>query len=147
MSNHVAYSSQASLASLGERFQSMGIWSVIDEAVKIKQKVREHTPAEKLLDGFINILAGGIGVVEVNTRVRPDAAVQRAFGRQVCAEQSTISRTVNACTTQNVQQMRSALTTIFRQHSRSYRHDYAQHMLLIDIDRHRRDGPAGRTTG
>ena len=134
MSNHVAYSSQASLVSLGERFQAMGIWSVVGEAIKIKQKVREHTPADKLLDCFINILAGGIGVVEVNTRVRPDAAVQRAFGRQRCAEQSTISRTVNACTVENVSQMRGALTTIFRQYSRSGRHDYTQRLQLIDID-------------
>lgn len=134
MSNQVEYSSQASLVSLGERFQQMGIWAVIEETVTIKQKTHTHRPSEKLLDCFINMLAGGIGLVEVNTRVRPDTAVQRAFGRQGCAEQSTISRTVNACTAESVKQMRAAMTTIFRQHSRGYQHDYTQKMQLIDMD-------------
>jgi hypothetical protein len=49
--------------------------------VQIRQKVIKHKPLDKLLDAFINILAGGHGMVEVNTRVRPDEALQRAFGR------------------------------------------------------------------
>jgi len=128
--SYETYSSQASLVRLGERFGAMGIWPVIEQTVKIKQKVHAHTPTDKLLDCLISMLTGGIGVVEINTRVRPDVAVQRAFGRQQCAEQSTISRTVNACTAENVQQMRAALTTIFQQHGRSYRHDYTKGLQL-----------------
>src|SRR5207244_13473775 len=98
MDTAVAFSARASLVVVGLRFQQLGIWSVVRAHVKIKQKVRVHTPLDKLLDCFINILAGGQGLIEVNTRVRPDASVQRAFGRLCCAEQSSISRTLNACT-------------------------------------------------
>lgn len=129
-----SYSSQASLVSMGERFKTMDIWPVVERTVTIKQKVHRHTPTDKLLDCLIGMLAGGVGVVEVNTRVRPDMAVQRAFGRQGCAEQSTVSRTVNACTAHNVHQMRTAVRTIFQQHSRSYRHDYTTGLQLIDMD-------------
>jgi hypothetical protein len=135
MSNEtIIFSARAGLVALGIRFQQMKIWDRITETVIIHQKVRQHTPLNKLLDCFINILAGGAGVVEVNTRVRPDIAVQRAFGRNACAEQSTISDTLNACTPDTVVQMRSALKSILRTHSQSCRHDYQAHWLLWDVD-------------
>ncbi len=142
MDETITFSARASLVALGVRFQRLQLWSVVAAHVKIKQKVLKHTPLDKLLDCFINILAGGHGVVEVNLRVRPDPAVQRAFGRTTCADQSTISDTLNACTAENVTQMRAALTQIFRQHSQSYRHDYARDWQLLDADT--TGMPAGR---
>jgi len=134
MDTTVIFSARASLVALGVRFHRLQLWSVVGEHVKIKQKTLKHSPLDKLLDCFINILAGGHGLVEVNLRVRPDPAVQRAFGRSACADQSTISDTLNACTPAHVTQMRAALTQIFRQHSRSYRHDYAREWQLLDAD-------------
>ncbi len=142
MDESVEFSARASLVALGVHFQQLGIWSVIQAQVKIKQKIRQHAPSDKLLDCFINILAGGVGVIEINTRVRPDRALQRAFGRAACAEQSTVSDTLNACTPENVMQMRSALTVILRQHSRCYRHDYQKTWQVLDVDM--TGMPAGR---
>ncbi len=119
MDHTIEFSARASLVAVGVRFQQLGIWKIVKQHVKIKQKVRQHTPLDKLLDCFINLLAGGVGVVEVNTRVRPDRALQRAFGRKACAEQSTISDTLDACTAENIIQMRHALNAILRQHGRS----------------------------
>lgn len=132
--NALEFSARASLVGLGLRFQQLAIWPVVQEQVRIKQKVRQYTPLEKVLDCFINILAGGVGVVEVNTRVRPDRALQLAFGRTGCAEQSTISDTLNACTPENVTQLRTALKVILQQHSQSYGHDYATTWQVLDID-------------
>src|SRR6266545_5219298 len=134
MDQSVEFSARASLVALGVHFQHLGIWSIIAAQVHIKQKVRKHTPLDKLLDCFINILAGGTGVVEVNTRVRPDHSVQRAFGRTLCAEQSTISDTLNACTPENVHQLRQAIQVILREQGQSYRHDYATAWQLLDAD-------------
>lgn len=128
------FSARASLVAYGDRFRRMGIWKAVGCRVRIKQKKRQHTPLEKLLDALINILAGGAGLVEVNTRVRPDLAVQRAFGRRSCAEQSTISDTLDACTTENVKQMRQAVSAVLRAHGRSFQHDYQQSELLLDVD-------------
>jgi hypothetical protein len=119
---------------LGLHFQQLGIWPVIEMHVQIPQKTRVHRPLDKLLDCFLNLLAGGQGLVEVNTRVRPDRAVQRAFGRMACAEQSTVSRTVSACEVQQVTQMQSALKQILQQHSQSVRHDYARDWQVLDVD-------------
>jgi hypothetical protein len=112
----------------------MKIWEEIEERVQIKQKVIRHTPLEKLMDAFINILAGGHGVVEVNTRVRPDAHLQRAFGRTACADQSTVSDTLNVCTEENVGHMRQALQEIYRTHSRGYQHRYKKSLQVLDVD-------------
>jgi Transposase DDE domain group 1 len=134
MNEQIEFSARASLVALGLRMRQMGLWAVIAEHVTIKQKVLRHTPLDKLLDCFITILAGGVGLVEVNTRVRPDRAVQQAFGRNACADQSTISDTLNTCTTDNVTQLRTAVTSIFRQHSQAYQHDYQAEWQLLDVD-------------
>jgi len=95
MNNHNRFSPRASLAMTGICIQQMGIWQMINEQVTVKQKVMIYTPLEKLRDAFINIMAGGHSLVEVNSRVRPDVALSKAFGRSRCAEQSTISDTLN----------------------------------------------------
>ena len=128
------FTPRASLAALGLRLQTWRVWDVIRHQLQIKQKVRKHQPLDKVLDCFINILAGGAGLNAINLLVRPDVAVQRAFGRQTCAEQSTISDTLNACTSENVQQLRAAVQSILRQRGQAYQHDYATAWQVLDID-------------
>jgi hypothetical protein len=72
MEQQVEYSARASLVTIGMQFCRLNIWTIVVEHVKIKQKVLKHTPLDKLLDCLINILAGGTGLVEINTLVRPD---------------------------------------------------------------------------
>lgn len=141
MSKYIRFSGRASLAAGGLWVRQKRIWETVENLVHIKQKVIRHTPTDKLLDGFINILAGGHGIVEVNTRVRPDPGLQRSFGRDSCAEQSVVSDTFNACTEENVEQMREAMKEVYRGHSQGYRHDYRQWQVL-DVDM--TGMPAGR---
>ncbi|HKX27508.1 MAG TPA: transposase, partial [Blastocatellia bacterium] len=74
------------------------------------------------------------GLCEINTRLRPDQALQQAFGREACADQSVVQATLNACNPTNVAQMMQALDRIFQQQSRASRHDFRARMLLLDID-------------
>lgn len=136
------FSARASLMGIGVWMCQMKIWEIVKTHVRIKQKVIRFTPLEKLLDALIGILAGGHGMVEINTRVRPDEALQRAFDREGCAEQSTISDTLNACTMENVVQMRQALKVIYQEHSQGYRHPYAKQWQVLDVDM--TGMPAGR---
>ena len=128
------FSPHAALAALGLRVRQLNLFGPIQEQVKIEQKVVKHTPIQKLYDGFITILAGAHGLVEINKRLRNDPArPQAAFGRGGCAEQSVVQETLDACTTVNVGQIHQAMDAIYRQHSQGYRHDYA-HWQLLDID-------------
>jgi hypothetical protein len=128
------YTPRATLCALGLKVRSLKLFDAIAERVRIRQKTIKHTPLEKLQDAFIAILSGAHGLCEVNTRVRSDAAVQRSFGRSSCAEQSVVQETLSACTGENVRQMEEAVDAIFRAHSRAYRHDYGQGLLLLDVD-------------
>jgi hypothetical protein len=128
------FTPRASLAALGLRLRAQGLWEVVRQQLQIKQKSRKHQPLDKLLDCFINILAGGAGLVEINLLVRPDVALQRAFGRQTCAEQSTISQTLNACTPENVQQLRAVVQSLLHQQGQTFHHDYARAWQVFDID-------------
>lgn len=128
------YSRYASLVLIGQHFEALGIWATVKQEVHIHQKVIQHEALDKLLDGWINMLASGIGVVEVNTRVRPDRALHLGFGRSTCAEQSTVSRTITACTANNVSELRRAVEAVLRQQGQCCRHDYAHRMLVLDVD-------------
>jgi hypothetical protein len=124
----------ASLAAIGVQLQSLDLFGPIRQTVQIAQKTVKYTPADKLYAAFITILAGAHGIVEVNTRLRADPALQRAFGRSGCAEQSVVQETLDHATPANVTQMAQALTTIYRQHSQGYRHDYAAAWQVLDVD-------------
>ena len=142
MKKYSRYSARASLASVGQYMRRLKIWETVEHHVQVIQKIRKHKPLEKLLDAFINILAGGHGVVEVNTRVRPDEGLQQAFGRSGCADQSVISETLNQCSEETVGQMRQAMSEVLRVHSQSHRHSYQAQCLLLDVDMS--GMPAGR---
>ena len=128
------FSPRATLAALGLKLRSLGLFEVIAGHVRIRQKAIKDTPIEKLQDAFIAILSGAHGLCELNTRVRPDKALQRAFGRQRCAEQSVVQETLSSCTEKNVIEMQAAVAELFRAHSAAYRHDYDAGFQVLDAD-------------
>lgn len=128
------FSQRAVLAVVGLKLQAIHLFDPITTGVHIPQKVVQYTPPQKLQDAFISMLAGSHGLVETNKRVRPDRALQRAFGRAACAEQSTISETLNCATAQNVVELETAVKTIYQRFSHGYPHDYTKHWQVLDAD-------------
>jgi hypothetical protein len=134
MKEYTRFSAHAGLAALGQKWQALGIMRGIEQYVHIKQKVLHYRPTDKLLDALISLLAGGRGVVDVNRVLRHDRGLQQAFGRSACADQSTISDTLNACTPGNVAELRQALAQLLRDHGQAVRHDYAAAWQVLDAD-------------
>lgn len=128
------YSPRAALAAIGAHVRAIKLLDPIKQKVVILQKSIRYTPFQKLTDALITILAGAHGLAEINTRLRSDEALQRAFGRSGCAEQSVVQETLSACTELNLRQMRQAMDEIFRQHARAFRHNYEENLQLPDID-------------
>jgi hypothetical protein len=100
----------------------------------LPMKEVDHTPAAKLLDVLVSILAGCRAISQVNTRIRPDLALAHAWGRERFAEQSTLARTLDAFAEEHVTQLRQGSKVLFRRESRVLRHDFAQDWLWLDID-------------
>ena len=128
------FTSRASLIGLGVKMEQLKIMETIGQYVKVKQKTVKDSPLEKLTDGLITILAGGQSLSEANKRVGAEPVLQRAFGRERCAEQSVISQTLDACTTENVSQMEQAMKVLYQEHSAGYGHNYERDWQLLDID-------------
>ena len=99
------HSGRASLCALGEYLRRQQFFAPLHEQVKIPQKTVKHQPVDKLLDALMGMLCGAKTMAQSNVTVRVDAAVQRAFGRNGCAEQSTIARTWHVCTAETVTQL------------------------------------------
>src|SRR5256884_1394770 len=124
----------ATLAAIGIKLRERKVFEPIEQRVQIAQKTVKDRPSDKLSDAWISILARAHGLVEINTRLRAESALQRAFGRRRCAEQSVVQDTLNACTAENVEQMQQAMDMIYRQHSQGYQHDYAADYQVLDVD-------------
>lgn len=125
---------RATLAALGAKLRALDLFGPIHQRVHIPQKTVKHTPSDKLYDCFIGILAGAVGVADTERVLRADPALQAAFGRATCAEQSTLQDTLDACTAETVSQMEAAMDQLFRAHSRASRHDFSEAYLLLDVD-------------
>lgn len=125
---------RASLVAIGCEIRKRRILDPIHQRVTIGQKVIQHTPTDKLTDVLIGMLAGAKGVVETNTTVRTDRALQSAFGRQGCAEQSTIQDTLNHATADTVAQLEHACDEIFIEHSAAAWAANSRTALILDVD-------------
>lgn len=134
MSQSTKFSPRASLIALGNYLENTLIWQIIEQEVDIKQKVLKHTPTDKLKDAWVSMLAGAQSLVELNTLVRPDKALQHAFGRESCADQSTVSETLNRCDKTNVKQLRTANKRIYQRYGKGYQHHYGKQMQILDVD-------------
>lgn len=102
--------------------------------INLPMKTIAHTPQQKLQDLLVSILAGCQCLSQIDTKLRPERALARAWRREQFAAQSTIADTVNAFTAETVAQLRAALLQLYRRHGRALQHDFTTDWLWLDID-------------
>jgi len=84
----------------GQFAQELGLISGI-EAVKLNQKVYEHTPQAKVTEFLVAILSGAKYLQDVSLAAHPldkDVAVAQAWGQQGWADYTGVSRTLKKLT-------------------------------------------------
>lgn len=109
----------ASLASLAPVIESKEIFEPIHQQVIIDQKQVIYRPSDKLIFMVLGLMSGCDHVNEINHELRPDKALLLAFGYDVCADQSVIQDTLDACTSENVVQLEGVVDNLFKRHSQS----------------------------
>ena len=134
MEQYTGYSAHASLVLIAEWTNSNRLWEELTARVHIHQKTIKHSPNDKMKDLLINIWAGGERISSINNVLRTDEGLQRLFGRDSCAEQSTVSETLNAVSAENIVEMQGLIEQVYREHSLCYQHDYKKNWLLLDVD-------------
>jgi hypothetical protein len=103
------------------------------ESVDVDMKTVTYSPVSKLQQVGLSLLAGCATVSEVNTGLRPDVALARVWGLEQFADQSILMRTLDKLTQMNIDQLRAAVTAIWRQHSQTLNHD-RRGFLWLDFD-------------
>ena len=96
-------------------------------------KTYDHKPYEKLQDVLVAIMAGCRSLNQVNTRIRPDRALAQAWQRLSFAEQSNLSRMLDAMGTDHITQLQAGSLKLLQQHSQLRQHNWEQQVLL-DVD-------------
>jgi Transposase DDE domain group 1 len=125
---------RASLCALGEYLRRHCFFAPLREQVQVPQKTVRHRPIDKVFDGLLGILCGAKTISQSNGTIRLDPAVQRAFGRTGCAEQSTIARTLQACTAETVAHLERVSWYYLKRYGQTPHHRFAERLLWVDVD-------------
>lgn len=103
------------------------------EMVEIGIKTVVYSPTSKLQQVLLSILSGCAYLSEVNTRLKPDRGLAQVCHLESFADQATLARTLDALSLKQIDQLRRAVTAIWRQHSHTLAHDW-RGFLWLDFD-------------
>ena len=126
--------SRASLCALGEYLRRHCFFAPLREQVQVPQNMVRYRPIETVLDGLLGSLCGAKTIAQSNVTIRLDPAVQRAFGRTGCAEQSTIARTLQASTAETVDQLSRVSWYYLKRYGQTPHHRFTERLLWVDVD-------------
>lgn len=103
----------------------------------ISMQSRVHTPGQKLLDAFLLILAGYPSLYLLNGHLRPDAVLAQAWQRRGLADQSSVSRLLDAFDEAAHESalvgLRNVAFAFWQTYSQLPQHDWRS-KLFIDLD-------------
>jgi len=122
----------APLAALSAHYQHNQMLAGLEQ-VNLRMKIRDFSPVCKLKQVLLSILAGCETLTAFNSQLDGEAGLAAIWGWKRFADQSTLSRTLDALTLMNIEQLRTATTTIWRSISQTRQHDW-RGFLLLDFD-------------
>jgi hypothetical protein len=103
------------------------------EKVQIPVKERDFSPASKLTQVLLSILGGCVTLSEVNVKLREEHGLAHVWRWERFADQSSLSRTLDALTLKQIGELREAVTLIWRNTGQTLQHDWRGY-LWLDFD-------------
>jgi hypothetical protein len=125
-------SNYAPLAALSAHYQQKQ-WLKPLEKVQIPMRTRDFSPYDKLRQTLLAILAGCKSMVEVNAKLKHEHELAKVWQWPRFADQSTLSRTLDALTLKQIEQLRAATRLIWLPLSQAHDHDWRAY-LWLDFD-------------
>lgn len=132
LTNDLSNTQYAPLAALSARYQQNHTLEALEQ-VQMAMKKRDFSPTDKLKQVFLSILAGCETLSQVNTRLEAEVGLAAVWGWEHFADQSTLSRTLDALTLKQIESLRQATTAIWRTHSLTQTHNWHGY-LWLDFD-------------
>lgn len=123
----------APLCVVGHALWEQNDLALLREFNAIGMKTREHTVGDKLLDAFLVILAGLPSLSMLNTKLRSDPMLAPSWHREHFADQSMVSRTLDAVTAESLAVLQAASYAYWVEHTQLTHHDWRT-PLMLDLD-------------
>ena len=122
----------AVLAALCAHYQQKEVFKPLEQ-VQNKRKERDFQLSDKLIQVFLSALAGCETLSEVNSQLKSEHGLARIWGWKRIADQATLSRTLDQLSLKQIDQLRRAVTQIWRSHSQISHHNWHAY-LWLDYD-------------
>jgi hypothetical protein len=122
----------APLAALGWKLLQDGTLHTFEKVTWEAEK-SEFSLATKLIQVLGSILADCEYLCEVNSQLRSETELARAWGFERYLEQSSLASFLNRLTRMNLDELEQVSQTIWHSHSRSCNHDW-RGFLYVELD-------------
>lgn len=122
----------APLAMLIAHYQQNQVWQPLAK-VQIGMKTRDFSAQDKLKQVLVSILSGCETFLDINSQLKHELVLAQACGWSRFADQSNLSRSMDALTQMNIEQLRAAVKEIWYPNSHLRHHDW-RGFLWLDFD-------------
>lgn len=122
----------APLAVMLARYREQHMLAGLAE-LTIPMRKRDFTPMDKLLQVAVSVLAGCETISEATPKLKSEERLAAVYGWPRFADQSMLSRMLDALTLKQIEQLRQSTTAIWRLISQARRHDWRSY-LWLDFD-------------
>jgi hypothetical protein len=129
-----SYTRFAPLVALGFFVREQDLLSPFFSRLQFPAHLHTVNPTAALIDLWVSILSGCRSVSQINTQIRPDRLLAQAWGRECFCEQSTIARVLDACQSEQVNQLRAGVQAVHHWIGQATRHPWGLAPLVVDID-------------
>ncbi len=122
----------APLAILMAHYQQNQVLQPLNR-VQIAMKRRDFSAQDKLKQVLVSILSGCETFLDINSRLKHELGLAQACGWPRFADQSNLSRSMDALTRMNIEQLRAAVKDIWYPNSYLGQHDW-RGFVWFDFD-------------
>lgn len=113
----------APLAALCVLYQRQHRFQALDQVPDLARK-GVFNLTDKLIQVLLSMLAGCVTLSEVNSKLRPELGLARLWGWEQIADQSSLSRTLDRLSLEQIDLLRTATTRIWRSFSQVSQHNW-----------------------
>jgi len=119
----------APLVALSVLYQEKNLFQPLQQ-IAIHTKERNFSLSDKLIQVVLSILAGCETLSEVNPKLGSEIGLASVWGWERIADQSTLSRTLDQLSLEQIDQLRLATNRIWRSFSQTWRHNWHGYLCL-----------------
>lgn len=119
----------APLVALSIHYQQHQLLKALEQ-VSSHTKERDYRLADKLIQILLSILAECETLSEVNPKLGAEKGLAVVWGWERIADQSTLSRTLDQLSLEQIDELHQAITQIWRSFSRTCRHNWHGYLCL-----------------